>query len=55
MAKKMKKTFALVMVMCMLTGMLPVQALADETENTPVVPEMQNVEDLDVNMTVEGN
>ena len=37
MAKKMKKIFALMMVMCMLFSMLPVQALAEEADGS--VPE----------------
>ena len=49
MAKKLKKTFALVLVMCMLSGMLPVQALAEETE---VIPSTEtSVIEVDIDTT----
>jgi len=46
MAKKIKKLFALIMVMCMLVSMLPLQALAEETD-------LSTLEGLDVSMTID--
>jgi len=46
MAKFMKKTFAMMLVLCMLVSMLPLQALAEETD-------LSALEGLDVSMTID--
>jgi len=52
MAKKMKKIFEIIMVVCMLTGMLPVQALAEEASTEYLVATANGIEG---SMMLEGN